>query len=234
MIFLAFILIVLNQSTTFSQLNASVLSVSFDKPQIIRGVETVTATITIKNTGNISGTFYLTASLEDINSTWYDFIPTRTSKTLAAGSSGTVSVIWAPNSNVPIGSCYFYMKVFKASSGTDYYTDYEKSSAFSVIGNPNPFPLTKGRMIFHRNTKDYATLWNSKLFMYDFSKNVLEEISSNWNIDNPMNAHFSPDGSKIVFMGDIKVEPRDWDIFIWTVGSSDQPTNLTNKYNKRD
>ena len=114
-------------------LNASITNVSFDKTQVIRGVETVTATITIKNTGNISGTFYLTASSQDINATWYDFIPTRASLTLNSGSSGTVSVIWAPNSSVPVGNCYFYMKVFKASSGTDYYIDYERSSAFSVI-----------------------------------------------------------------------------------------------------
>lgn len=118
----------------FGQPNASVTSVTFDKTQVISGIETITATMTIENIGNSSGTFYVAASLQNINGTWYDFLPTISSKTLCAGSSrGSFTVSWSPGSGVPVGSCRFYVKVFKSSSGSDYYNDYEKSSAFSVI-----------------------------------------------------------------------------------------------------
>ena len=42
-----------------------------------------------------------------------------------------------------------------------------------------------------------------------------------------MNGVFSPDGTKIVFMGDKKKGQRNWDIFLWTVGGG-EPVNLTN------
>ncbi|MDD2793058.1 MAG: hypothetical protein PHD73_07755 [Sediminibacterium sp.] len=48
-----------------------------------------------------------------------------------------------------------------------------------------------------------------------------------------MNAHFSPDGKSIVFMG--VQQGSGWDIFRWRIGSSDLPKNLTARYgNLRD
>lgn len=213
-------------------LSAKIISVKFDKLKVIRGLNSITATITIKNTGNIAGTFYITASARDLNNTWYDFSPTRISKTLNAGTSGSVQVSWSPRANVQTGNCYFYMKVFKASSGIDFYSDYEKSAAFSILTNPNPFPLTDGILIYH-NYSNYEA-WDAKLFMYDFSNNTKTELGASWNIDHEMNAHLSPDGSKLVFMGDNAGLPRDWDIYIWDFGSANPPTNLTNSNNLRD
>lgn len=62
--------------------------------------------------------------------------------------------------------------------------------------------------------------------MYDFAAHSSKILSSGWNIGNPMNAHFSPDGKKIVFMG-ITPGTGNWDIFTCTLSSSAQPANLS-------
>ncbi|MBX9808317.1 MAG: hypothetical protein K2X95_11030 [Flavobacteriaceae bacterium] len=71
------------------------------------------------------------------------------------------------------------------------------------------------------------------MFLYNFSTNERTVLSQNWTIANPMNAHFSPDGTKIVFMGISKIN-NNWDIFIYTLGTNIQPTNLTQNSLGRD
>ncbi|MDD8017458.1 MAG: T9SS type A sorting domain-containing protein [Bacteroidota bacterium] len=96
------------------------------------------------------------------------------------------------------------------------------------------FPVKEGRLVFHRYT-DWSA-YDGALYIYNFSTKTLDYISMSWNIVHTANAHFSPDGSKIVFMGIpkdqfvSKTDPNNrskWDIFLWTVGDTAQPTNLT-------
>lgn len=94
------------------------------------------------------------------------------------------------------------------------------------------FPVSKGRIAYH-SYSDYSA-WDGKLYMLDLAENKLTEISKSWNIDHAINAHFSPDGSLLTFMGDETGEPRDWDIFLWEVDSDKRPLNLTKKYNQRE
>ena len=70
--------------------------------------------------------------------------------------------------------------------------------------------------------------------MVDLADHSLTELSQDWDIDHAMNAHFSPDGSQLVFMGDQRGGERDWDVFLWTLGSSDPPQNLTQDWGTRD
>jgi Tol biopolymer transport system component len=70
--------------------------------------------------------------------------------------------------------------------------------------------------------------------MVDLADHSLTEISADWDIDHAMNAHFSPDGSQIVFMGDQRGGDRDWDVFLWTIGSAEPPENLTEDWGTRD
>lgn len=92
-------------------------------------------------------------------------------------------------------------------------------------------PALSGRLIFHSYT--CYTCNDAVLFLYDFATGKLSSLSSSWQITNPMNAHFSPDGKSIVFMG--MQQGSGWDIFSWRIGSSDMPKNLTALYgNLRD
>ncbi len=94
-----------------------------------------------------------------------------------------------------------------------------------------PQPVLSGKMVYHSYSCYNCN--DSKMFLYNFSTNERTVLSQNWTISNPMNAHFSPDGTKIVFMG-ISQTNNSWDIFIFTLGTNIQPTNLTQNSLGRD
>ena len=94
-----------------------------------------------------------------------------------------------------------------------------------------PQPVLSGKMVYHSYSCYNCN--DSKIFLYNFSTKERTVLSQNWTIINPMNAHFSPDGTKIVFMG-ISQTNNSWDIFIYTLGTNVQPTNLTQNSLGRD
>jgi hypothetical protein len=94
-----------------------------------------------------------------------------------------------------------------------------------------PQPVLSGKMVYH--SYSCYSCNDSKMFLYNFSTNERNVLSQNWTITNPMNAHFSPDGTKIVFMG-ISQTTNSWDIYIYTLGINIQPTNLTQNSLGRD
>ena len=104
---------------------------------------------------------------------------------------------------------------------------------FNLIKSEEPFPLSEGKIVFH-SYSDYEA-WDGKLFLYDFSEQLLTEISQGWDIDHTINAHFSPDGSKIVFMGAPagNHNSSSWDIYLWDLFSG-LPINLTANNGLRD
>lgn len=66
----------------------------------------------------------------------------------------------------------------------------------------------------------------SQIFIYDFSARTLTQVTkSSWGIKDPMNAVFSPDGKYLAFMGETN---NAWNVFVWQVGSSAAPVNMTN------
>jgi Tol biopolymer transport system component len=87
-----------------------------------------------------------------------------------------------------------------------------------------PQPVLTGKMVYHSYSCYNCN--DSVLFLYDFSSNERTVLSQNWGITNPMNAHFSPDGKKIVFMGVSQIT-NSWDLFIYTFGVDNLPINLT-------
>lgn len=88
----------------------------------------------------------------------------------------------------------------------------------------NDQPALTGRLIFHAYTCYDCN--DSKLYRYDFASGKLQLLNANWNISNAMNAHFSPDGNSIVFMGK-PAGTDNWDVYLWHPASSIQPTDLT-------
>lgn len=91
-------------------------------------------------------------------------------------------------------------------------------------------PTISGKIIYH-SYDNYGSA--SQMYIYDFATNQLLFVSKNWNIYDPINAHFNPDGSSIVFMGEA-IENGKWDIYLWNVDSDLQPVNLTSGNNCRD
>lgn len=89
----------------------------------------------------------------------------------------------------------------------------------------------KGQLLYHTYTNYGAN--DSEMFLYDFATNKVQNLSSNWNIKNPMNAHVSPDGSHIVFMG-ISDDTGTWDLFLYELNSTSEPENLTLSGQTRD
>lgn len=99
----------------------------------------------------------------------------------------------------------------------------EPSGSVIVTQVKNP-PALKGRLVFH--SYSCYSCNDSKLFILDFSTGALSQINSGWNIGNCMNAHFSPDGKKIVFMGTDNIN-LNWNVYLWNENPASQPVNLT-------
>lgn len=85
-------------------------------------------------------------------------------------------------------------------------------------------PALQGKMIYHSYT-DYSAN-DSKMYLYDFASDQLTCISNNWNIIAPMNAHFSPDGKQITFMG-INPSTDSWSIYLYDLDGSQSPVRLS-------
>lgn len=101
-----------------------------------------------------------------------------------------------------------------------------------VIDSDTERPALKGKMLYHNYTSYDAG--DSKLYLYDFATDNIQTISIGWTtVRHPMNAHFSNDGQTITFMG-IGTATGSWDIFIYKLGSGEQPENLTPKGDYRD
>ncbi len=97
-------------------------------------------------------------------------------------------------------------------------------------------PALTGRIVYH----SYVSYndGTSQMFILNLGTGALTNISSGWtNLIDPMNGKFSPDGTKIVFMARPKSggSYSAWfDIFLYTVGQSGNPTKLTTTNNLHD
>jgi Tol biopolymer transport system component len=102
---------------------------------------------------------------------------------------------------------------------------YAQCTTNPVLQADSKFPVTlRGRLVYHAYV-NYSD-GSSNLFLKDFRDNTLKQLNQPfWNIEDPMNAHFSPNGRYIAFMG--KQNAR-WNIFIWKMGSPLPPVNLSN------
>ncbi len=108
---------------------------------------------------------------------------------------------------------------------------YAKCTTNAVLQSYSRFSASlRGRLVYH----SYASYndGSSNLFLKDFRSNTLAQLNQDfWNIEDPMNAHFSPNGRRITFMG--KQNAR-WNIFIWKIGSLLAPVNLSNHTQEMD
>ncbi len=84
-------------------------------------------------------------------------------------------------------------------------------------------PALGGRLAYH-SYMEYGD-GSSNLYLHDFkSKSTRQLNQPGWNIEDPMNAHFSPDGRYLTFMGR---QNGAWHVFAWAIGGTQAPSNLT-------
>ena len=189
--------------------DGEITTVSFDKTQVKRGQETINATITIRNTGNQNWTFYVGgSSIKQGDVSWYDWSPSRASKTLSVGQSGTVNLSWSPSASVPIGTYGFFSKIFMYSTGDEFVDDDWREAAFSV---DNPTLSLNGRIAYHSYSGYLAAPVggaDGNIFIYNLNTTDQRNLTGSHPVQNCMNPHFSPDGSKITFMAIQSGSPR--------------------------
>lgn len=108
----------------------------------------------------------------------------------------------------------------------------KEPSTGDIIDSDTKRPTLGGKMVYHNYTSYDAM--DSRMYIYDFALDEITEISRGWTVVNhPMNGHFSPDGKYITLMG-IGAKTGSWDIFLYELGSSSQPVNLTPEGAYRD
>jgi Tol biopolymer transport system component len=107
----------------------------------------------------------------------------------------------------------------------------QKPPIFPIDTTSSNPPVLSGKLVYH--TYSCYSCNDSRLYLLDFTSRQLTCLSASWNITNPMNAHISPDGKKIVFMG-MPSGTTHWDIFMYTLGAAAQPVDLTENSSLRD
>jgi hypothetical protein len=120
-----------------------------DLAQVGRGVDTVTATITVRNptAGNL--TYYVAGMVQPAESAGFiGFTPNRYSITLAAGASGTVELTWSPSSGTALGPYDFHCRLYRTATGTDVYFTAALPGAIEVV---DPHTIEVQGVAFDRN-----------------------------------------------------------------------------------
>ena len=85
------------------------------------------------------------------------------------------------------------------------------------------FPTLSGRLVYHSYI-NYGD-GSSALYLHDFVTQTTVKLNDvTWNLSDPMNAQFSPDGKRLLFMA---MQNGSWNVFVWTIGSTRPPLNLT-------
>jgi Tol biopolymer transport system component len=85
------------------------------------------------------------------------------------------------------------------------------------------FPVSHGKIAFHRYTSDSA--YDGELFIADLDAGSLHNVSQYWDIDHAQSAHFSPDGTQLVFMGvpEGQHSYSSREIYLWNLTTGSPP-----------
>lgn len=97
-------------------------------------------------------------------------------------------------------------------------------------------PHLSGTLFFHRYSSYQA--WDATMWSLDLTSKRLTRVDSGWTgMYSPINAHPSPDGKSLTFMGSATgLAAPEWDVFLSQRTSTgwSEPTNLTGPNGKRD
>lgn len=145
-------------------------------------------------------------------------------------TSGSYSGIQSDNFTA---STVRYVRITFTDSSTGDWASLSNVNVFGTVAKDNNIaPSVTGRVVYH--SYDSYGDGSSKLYIVNLGTKTLSTISSTWtNVSDPMNAVWSSDGKKLVFMGRDKLN-GSWDLYSYTIGAVGNPTNLTNSSNNRE
>lgn len=116
-----------------------ITDMQFDPTVVLRGTDTVTATISVRNPTGISLTYYVAGMTQRPGyAGYYYFSPARYEVTLPPGGTTSVDVTWSPSSGTPKGVYDFHCKIYKTPIGNDTYQTADEAAAFELIDAEPP------------------------------------------------------------------------------------------------
>jgi hypothetical protein len=152
----------------------------------------------VKNDGNVDWAFAVGAEIMDGTTIIASDIAAKTTSTLTPGSSGPVTFTYTIPTGWTAKSYTFHAVVWTGPAGTGWLNDKTASFAATQV----PLSL-HGRIAYHSYSAWMATPVDSidgNVFIYKLDGGVLVNLTDTLGLDNAMNPHFSPDGSKVTFM----------------------------------
>ncbi len=213
--------------------NAEIVSISFSDDAVVRGQESVTATVTIHNSGPEAALFYVGGSaIAESGTTWYDFSPMPKSVTVASGGTAAVSLCWSPASSQSVDYYGFDAKVWRESSRTTQLDEEWRNRGFQVC-QAAATCRTMDAWWTDKSDQDgdgyvrAATLhWNSSV-VGTGSLTVYEKIyykltgGSTWTLFATTGTYsFSGTGERTKAIGDNGHDEYDWKIEIYRSGQT--------------
>jgi hypothetical protein len=191
---------------TTEDIDASLLSVSVEPNPVSTGA-TAKITYSIQNTGDLSHSFGVGCEIRKDGALVADVGQAMTG---FVASGGTTSGSF----NFPIPGSWTsdaYTARAVVWSGTPGSSDWlgNLDQGFTVEAKP----VLTGKLAFHRYTSPAVDplAWDGELYLLDLATGGLSHISATWGLKHTINAHFSPDGCRLVFMATPSGSAEAWE-----------------------
>lgn len=195
-----------DDNRTFTVVARSIAAtVAIDPISTVQAGNSVTIRYTITNTGNVGNDFGVGCEIWKDTTKQAD-VGSQTTGNLAPGNSvsGTFSYSIPANWS---GSYFARVAVWSGSPGSSTWLN-STNRSFTVTLAPL---VLHGRIAYHAYSDYMAAPVDSidgNALVYKIDGDVLANVTDALAIDNSMNPHFSPDGSKMVFMAIPSGAPR--------------------------
>ncbi len=168
------------------------------KPDPVVAGNSITIYYTVTNIGNVSHSFGVGSEIWQ-GSTKKDDVGDEMTPTISPGFSNSGSFPYTIPSDWSEGTYTARCAVWTGTPGSSIWLDlYDR--IFSIQVRPL---VLNGRLVYHSYSDYMAPPVDSidgNIFMYSFTSETLDNVTGSLAVDNAMNAHFSPDGSRITFM----------------------------------